>query len=476
MNVMNLNRLTGQNVADVASFIEDTERELNLLTREFFGARIWPSLRNQLLNEILTAIGAYGGTAFHSNIDRSKPTLSVLLRGNPLLRWDRRPFVVIGSPTYSTKDKIVDIYSDGLIAKLPPNDTELIRLAGANRREGNQSGPKVFDALPIHLLYRISRRYYSYRIRRNKSGEIETLIGEIAALVARRFGCTLPLDRFVKYTAAHYLAQKDAWGRYFRRRHCQYVMLGFESYGNEGIIRAAHDCGARVVEMQHGLISRGHLGYHFCGRPIVSDRPDLMLLFGPAWRDAAEFPANTALAYYGFAPISETRRRFAAAELVKEPKIAILSSDPFCNDVLVQVAELVARQFPDKKVVVRPHPRDKYDYHAPLKSIGNIQFSTRSEPVHELIACCETLITGPSTSAFEALALDCRVLSWPFQFEPVFAPLCSGTPIRIIRTLGDVSAAMKLPNAPFDGSKFFTRHDVDLIDLITHSDPKAVTL
>ena len=67
--------------------------------------------------------------------------------------------------------------------------------------------------------------------------------------------------------------------------------------------------------------------------------------------------------------------------------------------------------------------------------------------MHELLARSEFVVTGQSTSAFEALALGCKVICLAPQYEPILNPLFAGTPTRVVSSASEVAAVMDGFNA-----------------------------
>lgn len=67
------------------------------------------------------------------------------------------------------------------------------------------------------------------------------------------------------------------------------VVVVVVSYGKESLIEAARERGIPVVELQHGVIHRHHLGYAYPGG-TKRCFPDWLLAFGDYWRRAAPYP------------------------------------------------------------------------------------------------------------------------------------------------------------------------------------------
>src|SRR5690606_28971419 len=94
--------------------------------------------------------------------------------------------------------------------------------------------------------------------------------GNLAAMVRRRIAGFIPVRE-----GARVLFAAHGTGTLF-------LTHGYGS-GNQAMIAGARDIGAKVVELQHGIISRFHLGYSWPGRPSVAYAPDELWCFGDFW-------------------------------------------------------------------------------------------------------------------------------------------------------------------------------------------------
>ena len=456
--------------SDAVAFILNIENELSLVNQMFFGnAPIWPYLRTVLATMLATKTGAFSNNGSFRPLPRAPRTgFDKWIRLNPFLRFSKKRFVLIGSPVvYQCNNRKTDIYLDDLASVLPVNETEIIRLDG-----GSEKG--TIPCYDYDLIERLYQHFRGIKSRRIDCDVIElrnasAIGGELEVRIRAEFDCTVAMTKMLREAGIHYTAQRRAWKSYFQLRRPDYVIMGVQCYGHEGLVAAAHECGAYVVERQHGLINRSHFGYHFPGRPVVPNRPDLLLIFGPGWSETAEFPCNTALKAFGFAPVNEARRRVASGDILRSRKISVLSCDPFHSDLMVSAIDLILQHFTDVTIVVRPHPSDCFDYVARLAAHDRVIFSSSLNPVHELLASSEFLVTGPSTVAFEGLALGCKVICFAPQYEPFFKPLFAQTPARMVSCVTSIPAAMPYLEPSNGICHFFTTETPHLLDLMIAS-------
>ena len=463
-----------RSLTEVVDFLINVEQDLALVGRRLFGAPTWPYLRNMLFNKIANHIGTYDNVGSFRQT-RPAPKAGFInrwIRSNPFWRFGRKQYVVLGSPVvYRVGGRAIDIFTDSLIEQLPARKTEFVRMTDDANDGKVVSGVRYISGTWLERAQTEARNIHAPVVNSAAISEVESisLIKTLTILIEEKFDLRIPIQEMCVEASIHYLAQHSAWRSYFERRRPEYVILGFQCYGYEGLVRAAHDAKAVVVEMQHGAFFRGHMGYHYPGHPVVEDRADIMFAFGKGWMKAVDHPSNTRVYGYGFAPVTALRRRLDEGTLVKQQQIALLTGDPFHRDFLVRTVEAIVDRVPTKSIVIRPHPSDQFDYADRLSEYirsGRVSVVGNIDPVHDVIAKSESIVTGPSTTAFEGLALYCKVVCVPFKFAPYFAPLLDETSARIAETVDEIVSALETVEPPTNSGDFFEFKPPHVMDLL----------
>jgi hypothetical protein len=72
------------------------------------------------------------------------------------------------------------------------------------------------------------------------------------------------------------------------------TMFLSHGYGasNMAMLEGARLAGARIIELQHGIISKYHLGYSYPNRSTVPHMPDELWCFGQYWIDTTPLPSS----------------------------------------------------------------------------------------------------------------------------------------------------------------------------------------
>ena len=188
------------------------------------------------------------------------------------------------------------------------------------------------------------------------------------------------------------------------------------SYGKEGMIYAAQKNGIEVIEFQHGIISLYHTGYSFPSHKQISYFPDKMLMFGKYWYDSAAIPLdNNHIEFIGFTDLNKTLEE-TEVDLSKDKRILIISQWIF-EDKLSNKAVEIARNNPEYHVTYRLHPQElTYNWRQKNKTLcnnlhlENLEVDECKNSLHQELATSEYVVGVYSTTIYESLALECKVI------------------------------------------------------------------
>lgn len=195
--------------------------------------------------------------------------------------------------------------------------------------------------------------------------------------------------------------------RILKKIGCRLIAVNCGTYGQAYalLIKAAHDLGIKVIEIQHGAITANHLAYH-ADSFIVQDKefatyiPDCLYTFGDYWKQYIGWKYD--IVSVGNPHLNNHVARYANEEVAID--YLVISQPSLRNDLLAFVNEL-ASNFVEKSIVVRLHPRDDIDfYRKSFESIPNVSFSFSSVNLYKDISRSHYVIGGYSTCLFEALA------------------------------------------------------------------------
>ncbi|WP_347353742.1 hypothetical protein [Acetoanaerobium noterae] len=247
--------------------------------------------------------------------------------------------------------------------------------------------------LPKSMVSRISESFCDFLTNRLDSifgsgTHRPVLSGIIEKIIPRLYVQTL------EYFASKYTLSKSA---------TKIVFISTGSYGNNiGIQSAATDIGIHTVELQHGEISPSHYAYN-CAKPVIDHphisryMPHYFLSYGPFWHDRIASPSK-------LVPMGNpffTMAAQTAAQCMGRGILFALSDE---YESFTPYISAAIRAFPDREVIVRPHPHCREAFAA--SSIAKLEGYTldTAATIYSTFARAETVISTGSTTLFEAAA------------------------------------------------------------------------
>lgn len=169
-----------------------------------------------------------------------------------------------------------------------------------------------------------------------------------------------------------------------------------------------HERGLKVVEVQHGYISALHPAYnhpasslddpdHPCRRYL----PDHLLVFGSHWASQIRVPAKLHVVGY---PHLDRLSLVTQRRVTTRTEDILIISQGYVTTQMVEVAEALARTFPDRTIHFKLHPGevDYRDRYGRLDEYRNMVVHKGGD-IYQLIAGCGIIVGYFSTALFEAL-------------------------------------------------------------------------
>lgn len=200
--------------------------------------------------------------------------------------------------------------------------------------------------------------------------------------------------------------------KYFSKKQVKKIYL-ICSYGKEGIISAAQDLNIEVIEIQHGVFNKYHLGYNFKGEEVAYF-PDKLLIFGNYWKKLEIFPLNTKIEIYGFPYLEAQLNKYKQIKR-KQNQIIFISQGSIGN-ILSKKAVSFALENPNIKVVYRLHPGEFLRWEKEYKELyenrklKNLEISDNNKKnLYEYLYESNYLIGVSSTVIYEALAVGIKI-------------------------------------------------------------------
>lgn len=390
---------------------ESCERLLALeLEQEFFDVRvsgvpIWERLRFHVNRTLLQETGITGEAHSSERIDAVsalQKTARNFLWRNPLFA-DEADFLLWGHERRKLSDdgQWRDVYCDPLLDRL---DDDVAYLE-APHEERHLTPAKTDDVRYLDYI-----RYLSLAAEKVVdptsllSADERDALSSIEADLRAAFG-TAP--DVVEMAATHLLHRRVKRPLYdaILRRVDPDVAVVVVSYGRETFIEACRDRGVPTVELQHGTLSRYHLGYSYPGPRTKQAFPDYFLSFGPFWSEVAEFPiADDRIIPVGYPHLESGVARHADAST--DADVVFLSQGTIGAE-LSQFAASYAAANPETNVAYKLHPGEYARWREAYPWLADAPLTVHEDcPLYELLAGADVQVGVYSTALYEGLRFD----------------------------------------------------------------------
>lgn len=392
------------------------EQGLDLFEKQICGVHFWERVRFPLHRQILEQMGLSGQA--HTSLERSSTNrLRSALRAakntftrNPYLA-PRADVCFFGSSRRKlhSDGKWWDIYCDPLIDALQRTNVcfEPAYL-GTHLSPAKTPDLRYLDL----LLYLAAVRRRLRRVRVFMSRKEVFLLQSIERQISKRFGMSIDLQQMVWRDLLSRKSLLPLVVQLLKRVRPKLVLLVC-SYGKETFVEACNELGIPVVELQHGVIDRFHLGYSFPGsRATKRAFPDYLFLFGNYWRDAVDYPIpKDRVRSVGFPYLESELKKYTGIK--KRGQVVFISQGTVGRELSKLAVDVSKRNDFPYVIVYKCHPgeyaRWQRDYPWLAQSAVRVVASD-TPPLYRLFAESNVQVGVNSTALFEGLAFGLGTL------------------------------------------------------------------
>lgn len=395
---------------DLVSLTEDffdLERDLDLLNKTIDGTYFWERIRFPIHKDLRLRVvgqGATGEDVSDNYLSGARLLLRNLFMKNPIFSQETELlFYATGRRQQFDDGLWWDIYHDTVIellhedcllwerpyevSHLTPAKTENLRYVDLVEYTGT-------------LMRKAGLRTVSF------SEEDRTLLDQIETELTTRFGVEFPLQSMVKDDLSKRKARLPLYRRLLRKVDPNVAFLTVSYFGRETFVESCQREGIPVVELQHGVYSRYHLGYSF---PYEKKHvfPDYFFSFGDYWSDSIDLPISADNVYsVGYPYLEQESMQY---EDVQDKNQTVIVSQPTIGEELSQFAvELSRRSEFQNDIVYKIHPKvyDSWEEKYPRLAASSVTCITDEQPLYRLFAESTTQIGVYSTALYEGLLFD----------------------------------------------------------------------
>ncbi len=230
-----------------------------------------------------------------------------------------------------------------------------------------------------------------------------------------------------------------------RRKQVKRVIL-VVSYYNMPLVCAAKKLGIEVVEMQHGVISAYHLGYHF---PYTQGDcfPDKLLLFGDYWKEVAAYPRRVKLGISGNTFIAMPEE----VSFDKERDTILVISQATIGEKLQTLILNNREALEVYQIYFKLHPSEFNEMqrrYQGLMTMPNVSLIRTEQTVEQLQLRCMYQIGIYSTAIYEGIEKQCKTLLLEETGIEYMASLIQREIVKTVDYDDDIVAVMQTMSIP----------------------------
>ncbi len=386
------------------------ESDRDLLEKEDNGVFFWRLLRFPLYYDIVQKCGIFDAPHPNASFDakdmfrNSLSVLKVLICDHPFFVRRKYNFIVMPHPR---KIDGKDIYTQALLEFLPEDQVLLLYKDWKIAPQGK--GANMFAYAFLASLCRKIRAHIPGKklVYEQKNYD---LLADLEKYFAETLGVEAPLKHRAELEKDMFDALSRAYKKLFlkTKARCLYLTV---AYANCAAVHAARECGLEIIELQHGIFTRFHLGYSFPDpRITVPYLPDKIFCFGRFWPENT--PLHSLRPYAIGAPyILNLSKRYGERDGVRTA--IVFTSQGVIGQKLYLFAIRVARSMPQETFIFRLHPSESaetYENMIDCTPPANLTISHVNPNVFSLLASAKIQVGVFSTTLFEGMILGCKTI------------------------------------------------------------------
>lgn len=399
-------------------FIEDYlefERKNNLFDLQIDGVYFWQLVRKRVSDNImikLNILSQPSQTVAQSKIERIKTFLIYLSHAfvNLFKKIPKVDAIIINHPRKILfNDDYVDIYTYYLQEEYKSKKVSFLTLdVPVNwHKHLIKKEPYIRNMENFSIIKKVFYKYFYKKKNRNNN-----ILQEISNKLDDEFGYDGNVVDVIN-TQIHIFKQDyNYYTKFFKKAKPKEVSIVISDV-YPGIVKAAKDLNITTIEVQHGAITKEHLGYEYPYNKIVEYFPDKIRLFGEYWYDTVDMPIkkeNIILTENKFLTVK------SAEKVSKNKKQVLFVTQGWVTLKMIKVIKEFCKLTKEYEVVVKLHPSEfeywkkEYPQLLELQKKYSIKVIDNFEKgIYDLLQESQYVVGVSSTCLYEALYFDCNV-------------------------------------------------------------------
>ncbi len=346
-----------------------------------------------------------------------KNLLSHLFFSNPVSLKKNRDCLIFQHPRMvDFQNQQIDIYSYFLAEKIPSK----IIFQWPNLYSDSLLPLALSHDIHQYDFYAIWRRI-SDKFLINYFSEAKNLASEMNKILNQKFDHEFQLVQFIYNKIIHFVSEYKI-AKFLYKKIKPKIILDVISYGHPGLVFAAKDYSIPVVELQHGIISHLHPGYHLPDQEknMLKSFPDYICFFGEYWKESACFPlTQDRLRVVGHPYFQISKEKYKNKNPINKKNKIIIISQKTVGKNLVALALELSEKLPDEKFILKLHPKQKNSWREEFPELlrekkTNLEIYTSEKPLYDLFSESKIQMGVFSSALYEGMEFGLKTILMNF--------------------------------------------------------------
>lgn len=258
-------------------------------------------------------------------------------------------------------------------------------------------------SIPISPLLALSK-FIQYFLTATRQRKISSELSQRPILQRISEHFNLPLTQLTELCTKEILkhtCKADSFSLFLKIVRPNKIFLS-AAYSYLYVIEAAKKNKIETIELQHGIITKHHLGYSFPHKQNIYLFTDKLSVYGNVWGEETSFPPLVQIQQHPYH--TPTKDKY----FNKQEKLILVSSQGAVAPQLFKFTIELAAKLKDYQFLYRLHPtenRNKPLYQQPTPP--NIQISHLEPSIFKLMELAPIQVGVFSTTLYEGILFDC---------------------------------------------------------------------
>ncbi len=403
-----------ENTKELCELFWYLEDKYKLLDKDISGVKAWQIVRFTLFRSLSEKFNlSQQAHSKMSTVDKLKSFISYLKNSiikNPFFKDCSRVLVCSHARPVRVDGETIDIYTHYLIEELKKENIDYLELESPflGKHDKSHINNTSFRDFFI-LLQNIISKFMTVRFTNDEKAYIQ----EINNSLSKSFKAEVDISKILKNKIIRYKIGYFLYTKLLKRLEVKKVYV-VVSYVHADLIAAAKSLDIEVVEIQHGVFSKYHLGYSYPKRTEdLKCFADKFLVWNEYWKDLMKFPIskeNILIRKFDFLEINRKKYK----NILKQNQLVVLSQGNVGN----LIAQLVLNNlelFKNIQIKYKLHPSefDRYEKYKALRELIKVHTDIeiiKDTNLHKLLAKSKFQIGINSTALYEGVEFNCETI------------------------------------------------------------------